>query len=276
MLMILIIGLLIFLSCVLFIYKYFKNSPNELCRKKIDSKEEDTEHYKNLKQAIADLYGIFPDTNKPKRFDRTDCIDGGVNDDDIIEFTEVRRNKLSVWFIERMEFYSAWPTEQEVRYFLPRVLELAICDIENFYPWSSYGTILYYQLNHNDESIDLSLQERSCIENYIKHLFIYFAHQNEDIDPLILLVSSIEKSVDMYLEYWSKVPKVLQEKQFKHYLKSFWNIEKGKVIYKWSDYKDYEYNNMHHVLMWILQDKHVKEFDFFTQEPWIDFLTIRT
>jgi hypothetical protein len=77
-----------------------------------------------LKGSLIRLYEVFSIYNKP---DTLTCIDYGATNEEQAIFNANKLKSFPCEFINKLEFYDetwqSWGTKEEVKYFLPRVLE---------------------------------------------------------------------------------------------------------------------------------------------------------
>lgn len=225
--------------------------------------------YIRLLESIEALYHTFRKYHKPTNLT---CLDSIRGDCDQISRLVLSYNVRSIpeELIVELEFYGddeSWGTTIEVKYLLPRILEhiaidfLYVCTDGLHY--KAYH--LRYGLDHGFCKYKLSQmknwpkQEQAVVLEFVYNLFEFLANNCNDLNDFIIdLCQSLPLDGERFIKIWDKAPNERKNDQFRNFIN-------GNLHHKTHALKDIYIGNVN-VTTWVIQDKHILEFNFFFED----------
>lgn len=204
----------------------------------------------SIRLAIENLYQVF------KRYNLEDptnvsCFDYGPTAEEIAGISKDLR-EIPSKVVDAMEFYGTeWGTANEVKYFLPRLLECIAEDI-NRLDDPGYFSLIKYKLQGclSTKNLDLpkkedvivgilayTQEEKICIQKFFNALLQYHLSRLSEIGILIECALALDMLPEHILANW-KCDEVLHQKQVVGLFKYFNCIAYGTYSHPKAVYLD--------------------------------------
>jgi hypothetical protein len=211
-----------------------------------------------LSNILSDIYRIFSKYPKPTQIT---CFDGTKDECDQI-LIQVNREELRFLnkdLIDSLEFYGVddeWGTVHEIKYLLPRILELIT---ENFQSYVDNYNHSFFKYKIKNNKLYNS-KEIEIIDKYVKYLCIEYSLNNDSINNLIILLIDSGYDADFIKQFWKEVPEKILRIQFNNFLVCRYNynfIEKTYSSKNTSLFSDYEHCQwLSDLSKWIVDEIH--------------------
>lgn len=176
-----------------------------------------------IKLAIERLYQVFK-IYKIEDLAKVSCFDFGPTEEELAGLSKGLRN-IPINVLDKMEFYAegwnSWGSENEVKYFLPRLLECIAENVE-FLSYPSCFSLFKYKLPNCFSAInkDWSDVEKNSIKDFFDALLEFHFFKSVEIGYLIECALTLNMLPDLIVSKWNSNEK-LHKKQvinlFKHF-----------------------------------------------------------
>lgn len=229
-------------------------------------------HYIKILRSIEDLYHTFRKYPKPTHLT---CLDNIRGDCDQISKLVLNHNLRSIpeELIGELEFYGtdeSWGTTAEVKYLLPRILEhiaigfLYACTNNS----SDKSCILDYGTTDNGfckcklKQIKIwPKKEQDVILEFIYNIFEFLTNNCNALNDFILeLCQILPIDGERFIRIWNKTSNERKNNQFRNFLDDNLDPKTHRL-------KDIYIGNFN-ITAWVIQDKHVLEFEFFFEDKY--------
>lgn len=220
--------------------------------------------YLKMLGSIEELYQYFSSIEKPEFLT---CLDPLYEDNEQIESIilsydiRIIPNNL----LKELEFYgNGWGNLDEVKYFLPRLLECIAIEILNNYKDNinnNYYTgngLLKYKL---DKLENWPQEQRNIIFTFFYDMFRFLANHFDQLTNIIDdFYIDIPLQGEEVIKIWDQVDYQKKKKQFYDFLTVTFNSQNTRFEKRFLGKVD--------LTNWIISDKHAAEFDFVDDEKY--------
>ena len=158
-----------------------------------------------MKELIEKLYSIFQ-SYQIDDFSKVGCFDYGPSTEEL-EGISLPLREIPVSIIKSMEFYGygweEWGTESEVKYFLPRILEVLQEDVQ-LLDQSGFFSFFKYKLTNclKPMNADWSDIERSALGEFFESLLRQNLQSTIQVGSLIEAMIEVGMSVSTITLLW--------------------------------------------------------------------------
>lgn len=182
-----------------------------------------------IKLAIENLYEVF-NRYKINDFAHVTCFDYGPTAEELATISGDLRH-IPINILDRMEFYAdnwdSWGTENEVKYFLPRLLECMYWDIELLTSPSYFSLFKYKLKNCFSSNEKWSEKEKNCIKFFFDNVLELHFSKSIEIEFLIECTLALDMSPASIMRKW-KNQEALYKSQIKRVLEHFYYTDYTK------------------------------------------------
>jgi|GEM_PF-844856 hypothetical protein len=232
----------------------------------------DDKKFSNLQASLKSIYEVFSSYQKPP-VDLT-CLDYGPNKEEIEIFQKFELPGLPYNFISKLEFYdetwNSWGGCQEVKYFIPRLLEyMCVCWVDGHDRQGFFNKSINYKLSNLD---NWTQKEQDAIKSFSKNLFLCFIQYGDVyfIDEVFDFIFSIKDDIEWYMNTLVGSPGEIKEKIFYGIFNNWLNADMHKNPTRYSINSTLAFQDLKRSLLdGILKNNNlIINLEFLYQEPW--------